>query len=392
MDNLITKILTISDLKNLYVETFLNNTNKVSKITDLSVLNAHAFAIAKLLQKDLKETAIVESQLFPQLSSGSYLDSAAKYISGISRLQSTGSYTYVRVSADNGTQYIPGVSYFTSNNGIQFEIIDPTYVGINGYEYIQVRSISSGSNTNVDPFSINKVINPPVGHINCTNEYSAIGGRDTESDEDFKIRLSTFGNLAAKETQLSILENLKLNDNRILRLIRNGFTDNGKISFRIVTCNGVGFTKQELKSLENKLSNFVSISDLNQQGQNIGIELLNNSYFEFDIDFRLDILSGFTEDDVRKSIQSNLTKYLNFNNSFYKLEWDDLLEVVKSTSGISYIPDEYFGICISGGSPSPADISLNKNSIPRVKGFIMRDISGNILFNNNNNILPVYYI
>ena len=391
MNNLITNILTLSDIKNLYVETFLNNTNKVSKITDLSVLNAHAFAIAKLLQKDLKETAIVESQLFPQLSSGSYLDSAAKYIGGVSRLQATGSYTYVRVNADSGTQYIPGVSTFTSNNGIQFEMIEPSYVGVNGYTYIQVRSTTLGSNTNVDPLTINKVINPPVGHLNCTNEYASNGGRDTESDEDFKIRLSTFGNLVAKETQLSILENLKLNDNRILKLVRNGFTDSGKISFGIVTCNGVGFTTQELKSLENKLSNFVSISDLNQQGQNIGIELLNKSYLEIDVDFRLSIVDGFTEEEVRKSIQINLTKYFHFNRWFSKVEWDDLLEVVKSTSGVSYVPDEFFGICKNGGTASSSDIVLSKLDIPRIKGFIMKDISGDILFKSNNNILPVYY-
>jgi len=122
LDKLLTEVLTIADLKSLYIESFLNHTTKVSKISDLSVLNAHAFGIAKVFQKDLKDTAILESQIFPELSSGSYLDNAAKLVGVDSRLSASVSSTYVLVYADPATVYVPGESIFVSNQGVTFNI------------------------------------------------------------------------------------------------------------------------------------------------------------------------------------------------------------------------------------------------------------------------------
>lgn len=56
--------LTLEVLKNLWAELLLNKTDKVSDISDNSVLNAVAFANAKVAQKAIKDIAIVESQLF----------------------------------------------------------------------------------------------------------------------------------------------------------------------------------------------------------------------------------------------------------------------------------------------------------------------------------------
>ncbi len=74
----ISKVSSIDDLKALYLESLINHTSNVSKISEFSVLNAHAFGVAKLLQKDLKDSAVLESTLFPELSSGDYLDNAAR--------------------------------------------------------------------------------------------------------------------------------------------------------------------------------------------------------------------------------------------------------------------------------------------------------------------------
>lgn len=52
---MITKVSnTIANLKNLWIEMFLNKTDKVSNIADGSVLNAVAFGTAKVAQKQLK--------------------------------------------------------------------------------------------------------------------------------------------------------------------------------------------------------------------------------------------------------------------------------------------------------------------------------------------------
>lgn len=385
---LLTKISPISDIKSLIVETKLNNTDKISKITDLSVINATSFAEAKLLQKDLKETAIIESQMFPELSSGTYLDNAAKLVGGSSRYGAVGSSTEIYVVAAQDTVYLPGETIFNSTQGVQFECTELVTVDVNGYAYVPVRSTTTGVSTNVDALTINNVSPKPTGHLSCTNEYMATGGRDAESDEDFKTRLASFANFAATGNLLNIQQNLQLIDNRILFVINQGYNDNGQVVLSLVTNNGMSYLADELLDFESKLSNFVSINDINIQGQNIGIKLANTTWYEVGgasgVDFRIDIYSGYVESDVRRSIQVGLTKYLNFNYwTGTKVEWDNLLQIVKSSTGVKYIPDEYF--------LPKVDEAVPFGQLPRIKKFIMRDMDGNILYNNNNVILPVYY-
>jgi len=388
LDKLLTEVLTIADLKALYVETFLNHTTKVSKISDLSVLNAHAFGIAKIFQKDIKDTAIIESQIFPELSSGSYLDNAAKLVGCGDRLSANVSSTYVLVYADPATTYVPGESLFVSNQGVTFSITDVTIVGDNGYAYIPVRSTSVGRNTNVSAFSINQIQNPPLGHLYCTNEYEASGGRDIESDEDFKTRISMFREFAAKGSFSNLLVNLNSIDSDILSIRKSGYTEDGKILISIVTCNGKWYSDDELSSFEEKLSSFMNINDVDDQAGVLGIKLQNIEWHEVGgsngIDFRVDIMSGYSDVDIRRSIQIQMTKYFDFRY-FTKsvIEWDDLLQIVKNVRGVKYVPDEFF-------LPNN-DTYIYKYKLPRIIKFIMRDMYGNILYDNNNSILPIYY-
>lgn len=388
LEKLLTDVLTIADLKALYTETFLNHTSKISKISDLSVLNAHAFGIAKLLQKDLKDTAILESQIFPELSSGLYLDNAAKLVGAILRLSACGSSTFVYVNADSGTVYVPGLSTFTSNQGVTFNITDLKVVGDNGFAYIPVRSSSVGKNTNVDPLTINRISNPPIGHINCTNEYAATGGRDTENDEDLKLRISTYAQFAAINTFQNILDHIQLLDPDLLMIKRAGYEEDGKIRISLITCNGKTYTQEELTAFEILLHQFMCLSDVDDQAGVLGVKLVNIEWHIVGgtngIDFRVNLDSGVSEVDVRKNIQVQMTKYFDFR--FFlkdRVEWDDLLQIVKSVRGVKYVPDEYF-------NPN-TDNSIESYKMPRITKFIMRDMVGNILYNNNGSILPIYY-
>ena len=387
-NKLLTQVLTIDELKSLYIETFLNHTNNVSKVSNFAVLNAHAYGSSKLAQKVVKDTAILESQIFPNLSSGTYLDNAAKLVGGIARLSATASSTFVLVYAAQGTIYVPGVSSFTSNQGVSFDIVSQIIIDINGYAYIPVRSSSTGVNTNVDAFTINTISNPPIGHISCTNEYASMGGSDSESDEDFKQRLLTFQQFAATITQDNILANLQNINSNIISVKKIGFSSSGKVQLMLVTANGQYFTADELTGFTTQLANYLSLSDVDIQGSLTSLEFVNPVWHQVGgtsgVDFRLSIASGFTESTVRSNIQVRLTKYFDFrywNQS--KIQWVDLFEIVQSTAGVSYVSDEYF----YPGS----DEAIEPNRLPRVIKFIMRDLNGNILFNNNSNIGQIYY-
>jgi hypothetical protein len=383
------KITTIAKLKQLFIEIFLNKTDKVSDVSDDSVLNATAYGVAKVAQKALKDIAIVTSRIFPDTATGADLDAAAAMLGVSARKGALGSSTYVRVIADEGTEYLQGTHIFVNNNGIQFEMESDFTMGAQGYDYIKVRSIDSGEKTNVDFASIVSVTPKPVGHIKVTNEYKAIGGRDNEDDETYRIRIKNNLNILSISTLEYLTQVFQNIDDRILRVINLGTNELGQRGLSVVTQNGVDLLESELEDLLDAAKDFFPITDKNRFGDLIGISLTNSEWYyvggDDGIDFRLSINDNFTYDDVRKDIQVNLSKYLDFRywDINKKVEWDELLTIVKQTRGVKYVPDTVF-------KPNVDEI-VPTNKLPRIKAFKMRDLNNNIIYDSNNILTPVFY-
>jgi hypothetical protein len=391
---MITQPESITKLKQLFTEIFLNKTDKVSDVSDNSVLNATSFGVAKVAQKALKDIAIVEAKLFPDNATGEYLDRAADLYGVSPRRTATGSSTYIRVIADPGTLYLAGINTFVNNNGIVFELSNDFTVPSDGYGYIQVRSIDTGAKTNIDPASIIAVTPVPVGHTAVTNEYISTGGADEESDEVFRQRIKNNLNILSIST-LEYFNQLFQNvDNRILRTLNLGTNDQGIRNLAIVTQNGVDLTPSELEALLDETKEFFPITDLNRFGDVIGIELVNVEWYGINydgviqtvgIDFRVQIAENADVDIVRKNIQINLSKYLDFRfwQANQVIEWDDLLRIVQDTSGVRYVPDSEF-------NPNSDEV-VPINQLPRVQKFVMRDLDGNIIYDSGGILSPVFY-
>jgi uncharacterized phage protein gp47/JayE/uncharacterized membrane protein len=379
---------TITNLKNLFIEMFLDKTAKVSNVADGSVVNATAFGVAKVAQKAMKDIAIKEAQIFPDTATGVYLDKAAALYGVSPRKGALGSSTYIRVSADPGTVYDTTVT-FVSKNGIRFQVDESLTVGESGYGYVKVRSVNAGYTTNVAPNSITNVNPQPQGHIECTNEYYAIGGRDSEDDETFRIRIKNNLNVLSKNTVEYWTQVLNGIDDRVLKVMAAGLNEQGIYNLYIVSQNGIFFTEDELGTLLEQVQGYFSLSDLNIEGKVVGISLKNIDWFyvgsERGLDFRVQLQPDYDVATVRQNIQVNLTKYLDFR--FWTpgdvVEWDDLLDIVKKTEGVKYVPDEYFFPYYDQQVPA--------NQLPRIKGFIMRDQDGNILYDSDSNLSPLFY-
>lgn len=387
---MITKVNnTISFLKNLWIETFLNKTDKVSDITDNSVLNAVAYASAKVAQKAIKDVAIVEAQIFPETAAGEYLDRAAALFGVTARYGALGSSTYIRVYAEPGTQYIAGENYFVSTDGVRFVIENSVTIGESGYGYVKVRSESLGAFTNVDANSIVNVNPIPQGHYECTNEYYAIGGRDSESDEMFRRRILNHQNVYASSTIEKLTQIFQNFDNRILKVMYIGIMEDSLIHIQLATQNGQELTFSELRTLLEKSAPYFGIGDMTVSGKLVGIKLENASWYEVGgesgIDFRCEIEAGYDISTVRKNIQIGLTKYFDFRfwEPGQKIEWDDLLEIVKNTEGVRYVASEWF-------KPN-LDELVPDFMLPRIKKFIMRDLDGNVMFDEENEFSPLFY-
>ena len=386
---MITKVSnTIANLKNLWIEMFLNKTDKVSNIADGSVLNAVAFGTAKVAQKAIKDIAIVEAQIFPTSATGTYLDKSAALFGVSPRKQALGSSTYIRVYAEPGTLYEVGTT-FISKNGIRFIVDKPFTVDNSGYGYVSVRSVITGSATNVEANSITQVSPRPLTHIECTNEYAAIGGRDYEDDETFRNRIINYNNRLSEETVESWTQIFQDLDDRILKVMNVGLGEDGKTHIYLVTQNGSFFTDDELEELLDKATPYFGLTELNLSGESIGIVLENAKWMyvggEQGVDFRVELSPNTDIADTRKNIQIAMTKYLDFR--FWEagkvVQWDDLLQVVKTAEGVKYVPDEYFFPYF--------DEEVPLNMLPRIKGFRMRDLEGNILYDSGSNLSNIFY-
>ena len=65
------------------------------------------------------------------------------------------------------------------------------------------------------------------------------------------------------------------------------------------------------------------------------------------------------------------------------MEWDDLLQIVKEHPNVKYISDTSFF--------PREDVTIPIGKLPRIRGFILMDLNGNILEDNAGNINPVFY-
>ena len=382
----IIKPQTTRNLKELWVKTLLSRTDKVTKITDGSILNAISYADTKLSQKALKDIALAQSHFYPDSAHGKYLDNIAK-IYGISkRFGSLGSSTYVRIKSQPNTSYIVGVHTFKGSDGIVWNLDSDVTIGQVGFGYAKVSSSTLGSETLVEPFKINSVSPIPTGHTNVVNEFKAVGGRDIEEDSTYRQRIKEAINALSRPTRSYLKQVMLKFQPNVLRVFNYGDNGNGKTKLAIATVDGSDLSAVELSNLLEKITPWLSLSEEKPDGLNgVSVELVNVVWQPIDISFRLLLESGYNTDQVRVNIQVRVNKYLDYRTwtSGSNVEWDDILQIVKNTEGVNYVPDQYF-------FPNN-DVSTNIGEIPRIRGFLMLDMDGNLISDSGNQLNPVFY-
>jgi uncharacterized phage protein gp47/JayE len=382
---MITQITTVDELKQIFLEIFLNKTDKVSDVSNESVLNGIAYGVSKLSQRLLVNQAVVEAHLFPDTAYGEYLDKIAELRGIASRFGSCGSSTYVRVEATPGTTYSASVVKFNSTNGITF-IPDYDYtVDNNGYGYIKVHSEQTGKTSNVDALTINNVTNAPTGHSACTNEYRASGGIDEEDDELFRKRIKESVNQLSRNT-ISYLEQIFMKINpKVLKIYKGGTDGDGKLCLIVVSVNGSDFSEQEFNEILSRSEEFLSLNEILKVNSGFAIKLLNVNWLTVNVDFRVDIDPSYDVDTVRTNIQVAISKLFDYRlwSDGEKVEWENILYAVKNIEGVRYVPDAHF--------KPQADIIVPKYRLPRIKSFIMRDLDGNVIADNYNVLANFYY-
>lgn len=382
---MITKITSIQELKQMFLEIFLNKTDKVNDVGNDSVLNGIAYGAAKVGQKCLVNQSIIEGHIFPDTAYGTYLDDLAA-IRGVSpRFGASASSTYIRIAGDTGTTYLKDIVSFISTSGKTFSLEEDVIIGVNGYEYAKIRCDQTGLSTNVDPLSINKVSPVPTGHIACTNEYRSDGGRDNENDDLFRQRIKDSINQLSRTT-ISYIEQvfMKINSN-VLRVHKGGIDSDGKLNLIVVSVNGQDFTEAEFNEILSNSQEYLSLSELLRTTSDYSLKLNNVDWLLVDVEFRVDIDPAYDQDKVRREIQIQMSKLFDYRFWKYgdKVEWENLLFASKNVDGVRYVPEAHFY--------PHADINVPKYQLPRVRGFVLRDLNGNIIEDNGNTLSKFYY-
>lgn len=120
-------------------------------------------------------------------------------------------------------------------------------------------------------------------------------------------------------------------------------------------------------------------------GGDYALKLNNVNWMPIDVEFRVDIDPSYDTELVRRNIQIQMNKLFDYRfwKSEDKVEWDDLFYCVKQADGVRYVPDNYF-------SPN-SDVLVPQYRLPRIRGFIMRDLNGNIIEDNNGVMSEIYY-
>jgi len=378
---------TQKDREQIFIQTLLNNTDRVTKVSDLSVLSGLSKSIAKISGKAEKDIILAMSALYPENSSESTLDLCADVFACSPRFGASESSTYIRIVADEGTEYVANTNLFNSLDGIQFALEEDVTIGVYGFTYAKVRSLDSGAKTNVHSGRITTVNPQPTGHKFVVNEYTATGGRDSEDDNTFRTRIKEGANILATGT-LGMLTQafMKINTN-VLRIFYQGIDDQSRIRIGIVTQNGIDLNQSELDTLLEQGNDYFNLTSMRAFGrQSYGIILSNIQWQPIDISFRCSIYQSFNVDDVRLACQIALSKYLDFRYwapGSQSVDYVNLIEICRTTPGMKSVPDNYF---------FPVnDIATDRSKLPRLRGFILMNLSGNIIAGNANSYNPVFY-
>ena len=383
-----TKVSSITELKSIATEFILNETNKLSKLSVGSIFNAVAYGIARIGQKALREIAIIESQLFPEYAVGDTLDTVARRYGIFSRLGASQSSVYIYLYADSGTVYSKNTCKFTSNDGITFTLNDDITIDSNLYAYALATSVESGEKANVAPLSITSCINAPMGHKFCTNTFAAYGGRNIESDDEFRTRIENVNNSISTKT-LEYLSQVALNFNsNILKFVHLG-TYQGKTKLGIYTQSGSALSDSELTNLAIQMREFLALSDISENLEQ-RVYFSNVDYTSVDISMKLSYNDNlYSVDDIYSAIQKKIISYVDYRylNTNNNISWISLYELIKNTEGI--IDLNYGDFLINGGQN---DVVINKSLLPRFRQMLIYDLNGNSLLDTEKiNYMPFVY-
>ena len=177
---------------------------------------------------------------------------------------------------------------------------------------------------------------------------------------------------------------MRIND-RVLRLHKGGITADGRMNLIVVSVNGQNFSSQEFDEILSRSEEFLPLNELLRESTDYALSLQNVDWLPVDVEFRVDIDPAYDQAVVRRNIAIQMNKLFDYRFWKYgdKVEWENLLYAAKNVEGVRYVPDTHFY--------PRADINVPRYRLPRIRGFVLRDLEGNVIEDNGGLMSAVYY-
>ncbi|WP_100488547.1 baseplate J/gp47 family protein [Sporolactobacillus pectinivorans] len=176
------------------------NVSQTSFLGILIILFAWFLSIAWELTESVYNAGFVTK------SEGVQLDRLSTLM-GTSRIPAANSYVTLTITGQVNFE-VPEGTVFQTSDGIQFETIADLTLDTTGIGTVDAVSTDTGIDTNVAAGAITVQANPDSNITSVTNAATATGGRDQETDDEFRQRLVAGSSSTGNATFPSIVAKL----------------------------------------------------------------------------------------------------------------------------------------------------------------------------------------
>lgn len=178
--------------RKLYPECVADRIRRAKKVFGVNIDTSETSFLGKLIRNLSWDEAYlwelaedVYNAPFVNSAEGTALDNVGMYLT-ITRRPATKSKTIITIYGDDGVVIPKGFKVGTKK-GIVFETLEEATIS-GGSADVYVESIGAGRNNNVDEEAITEILNPALGVAKVINKEAAVGGLNTETDNEFRER------------------------------------------------------------------------------------------------------------------------------------------------------------------------------------------------------------
>ncbi len=352
------------------IQTIISYTDKITFFGLGGVVRAILSAVAAVIDELFYDLNQTKKSLFLATAEGEDLDSLARDYN-MSRLTTSKAGVVLSFKGTAST-LVPAGTQVKSISGIIFETLAALTIGTTNSSYdlypcepltdkVEARATTTGSSGNVSAHTITTLVNPISGVTSVTNPSHAIGGKDSESDNEFRTRIVERIQLLNQGT-LAFYEAVARDiNNDILRVHAAKGESTREVSIFVASRSGTGLTTTELSELEASIKNYAPICAVPK--------CYNVTFKDVDVYARISLKQGFVLKDVFENISKNLAEYLDWSKLKFGIEIDDadVLSIIKNTTGLKDID-------LSTFRPN-TNIKCAQNSIPRLGTIYLENLN-----------------